>query len=127
MLSFEGMPVDLQRMGGCFKTARRVDPERMSPRSDRDTGELKLVEGKPVYSVPVLWVDDDSTDGNVYLYVFNRPENVINNDTIVQPVGEVRVVREWSMRDSNAIGRSFVCDSIAASPAVPRMMGGLDD
>lgn len=77
-----------------FDLMKALDPAEMEPKvANRETGELKLVDGKPVYRVNVTVSDreKDQILRDVSLSVRNKPSGKVNKAFDVKLAGTVLV------------------------------------
>lgn len=91
-----------------------LDPAEMEPVKDRDTDEVKLVDGKPVYRVPVR-AKDRTTKREIEMYVrvFNRPSAPVAESFDVPFTGEAIVAPFVDFRRNNSQAFSVTFGAIA--------------
>lgn len=82
---------------GGFQATRKItnDVLRQKMKFDaqgRVTAEPKLVDGRPVYSIPVQYIDDAGVDPSVHLSVFTPPAQEIPPLSQIIPTGSVLAV-----------------------------------
>lgn len=101
-------------VSGAFQTTRGIDPESIRQKMEYDamghvTTTPKLVDGRPVYQVPVQFIDEFGVDVNVSLSVFNPPTSPIPPLSRIQLVGSVHPV-PWVK--NGRIAWSITADSV---------------
>ena len=93
-----------------------VDGETLNPATTFGSDEQKLVDGKPVYSLPSIVV---RMGGEVLktasVKVFTKPGKL----SALQPVAltGALVITPWTTRDSGSIRLSIVADGVASPKA----------
>jgi hypothetical protein len=86
-----------------------IDPTTLEPAKAFQSEEVKLVDGKPVYRLPDLYVKDGDYKANISIKVFNRPAEKIAGLTYITLVGKVEIT-PFIMNDR--IAYSVVADSV---------------
>lgn len=93
-----------------------VDGEALTPAKSFGSDDPKLVDGKPVFSLPSIVV---RMGGEILktasVKVFNRPGRL----TALQPVAltGTLIITPWTSRDSGSVRLSIVADGIASPRA----------
>lgn len=99
MFTFSKLVLDAsileEQLGATYQTKRKLDPDKLVQKADKSTGEIRLVDGLPVYSVPVRYGDMDGDDDTMTIYVHNKPEDVIPYRSIVRLTGRIRI-SQWT-------------------------------
>lgn len=108
--------MDAAQANGLFEFAmlKDLDPAEMQPqKAGRDTEELKLVDGKPVYRVRVTASDRESDRemADVSLKVKSKPSAKIGRTFDLKLAGQV-VVTPY-VTSNNRQGYSIVADGLA--------------
>lgn len=99
---------------GAFQTTRGIDPATIRQKMAYDdqghvTTVPKLVDNRPVYQIPVQYIDEHGVDANVSLSVFTAPTSPIPPLSRIQLVGSVRTV-PWVR--NGRIAWSLTADSV---------------
>lgn len=107
--------MDAAQVAGLFEFAmlQDLDPAEMTPqKAGRDTEELKLVDGKPVYRIRVTAIDKESHRelSDVSLKVKAKPAGKIGRTFDLRLAGTV-VVTPY-VTSSNRLGFSIVADGL---------------
>lgn len=108
--------MDAAQAAGLFEFAllQDLDPAEMVPqKAGRDTEELKLVDGKPVYRVRVVATEKETKRelSDVSLKVKNKPSAKIGRTFDLKLAGQV-VVTPY-VTSTNRLGFSIVADGLA--------------
>lgn len=88
-----------------------IDPDALEPAKAYQSEEVKLVDNKPVYRLPDLYVKDGNYKAAISIKVFNRPVEKIPGLTYINLVGKVEIT-PFIM--NNRIAYSVVADSVEA-------------
>lgn len=88
-----------------------IDPSTLEPAKAYQSEETKLVDGKPIYRLPDLYVKDGEYKASISIKVFNKPSEKIPGLTYIQLVGAVEIT-PFIM--NNRIAYSVVADSVEA-------------
>lgn len=122
---------------GAFQTTRGIDPSTIRQKMQYDdqghvTNLPKLVDDRPVYQIPVQYIDEHGVDANVTLSVFNAPTTQIPPLSRIQLVGSVRTVPwvrngrvAWSLTADSV--RVMQLDTAPIAPAPSPFTTGEDD
>ena len=105
-----------EQVSGLFEFAmlQDLDPAALEPmKVSRESAELKLVDGKPVYRVRVTALDRESGRemDAVSLKVKNKPATKIGRTFDLKLAGQVTVTPY--VTSANRLGWSIVADAIA--------------
>ena len=88
-----------------------IDPSTLEPAKAYQSEEVKLVDNKPVYRLPDLYIKDGDYKANVSIKVFNKPVEEIAGLTYITLTGKVEIT-PFIM--NNHIAYSVVADSVEA-------------
>lgn len=108
--------MDAEQVSGLFEFAmlQDLDPAALEPQKvSRDSDELKLVDGKPVFRVRVTALDRESGRemDAVSLKVKNKPAAKIGRTFDLKLAGQVTVTPY--VTSANRLGWSIVADALA--------------
>lgn len=111
--------LDADDLTGAFQTTRKIDSSTIRQKvqydnQGRPTATPKLVDGRPVYGVPVQYVDDDGVDASVHLAVMTPPVQEIPALSRIRPVGAVLVVPYMDER-THRMAWSLTADSVCVT------------
>lgn len=111
---------------GAFQLTRLFDPMTARPKpaygdDGKPTGVAKLVGGREVFSLPLLFFDDNGIDTNVSVSVFNKPPTSLAPMTLVRLTGDVRMV-PWVR--NGRIAWSLTADGVEVVDTVPASLSG---
>lgn len=93
-------------------TLEDIDPSTLEPAKAYQSTETKLVDGKPVYRLPDLYVKDGNYKAAISIKVFDKPTEKIPGLTYINLVGKVDIT-PYIM--NNRIAYSVVADSVEIS------------
>ena len=88
-----------------------IDPSTLEPAKVFQSEETKLVNGRPVYRLPDLYVKDGDYKSSISIKVFNKPSEKIPGLTYIHLTGTVEIT-PFIM--NNHIAYSVVADSVEA-------------
>ena len=88
-----------------------IDPSTLEPAKVFQSEEVKLVDGKPVYRLPDLYVKDGQYKAAISIKVFDKPSETIPGLTYIHLTGTVEIT-PFIM--NNHIAYSVVADSVEA-------------
>lgn len=86
-----------------------IDPSTLEPAKVFQSEETKLVDGKPVYRLPDLYVKDGQYKASISIKVFNKPVEKIAGLTYINLTGTVEIT-PFIM--NNRIAYSVVADGV---------------
>lgn len=101
MFSLSSFALSATDIDGLFQTTRAFDPARSQPKKTYGTDDVALVDGRPVYTMPVQFIDETGVDPNVNVQVFDKPAQSIPALSRVSLTGALRVsawVRDGRVR-----------------------------
>lgn len=93
-------------------TLEDIDPSTLEPAKAYQSEETKLVDGRPVYRLPDLYVKDGNYKAAISIKIFNKPTEKIEGLTYINLVGKVEIT-PYIM--NNRIAYSVVADSVEVS------------
>lgn len=93
-------------------TLEDIDPDALEPAKAYQSEETKLVDGRPVYRLPDLYVKDGNYKAAISIKVFDKPTEKIPGLTYINLVGKVDII-PYIM--NNRIAYSVVADSVEIS------------
>lgn len=91
MFSLNSFALSAADVAGLFQTTRAFDPARSQPKKTYGTDDVALVDGRPVYTMPVQFIDETGVDPNVNVQVFEKPAQSIPALSRVSLTGSLRV------------------------------------
>ena len=91
MFSLNSFALSAADVAGLFQTTRAFDPARSQPKKAYGTDDVALVDGRPVYTMPVQFIDETGVDLNVNVQVFDKPPQSIPALSRVSLTGALRV------------------------------------
>lgn len=91
MFSLASFALSAADVAGLFQTTRAFDPARSQPKKTYGTDDVALVDGRPVYTMPVQFIDETGVDPNVNVQVFDKPAQPIPALSRVSLTGALRV------------------------------------
>ena len=91
MFSLASFTLSAADVAGLFQTTRAFDPARSQPKKAYGTDDVALVDGRPVYTMPVQFIDETGVDPNVNVQVFEKPAQSIPALSRVSLTGSLRV------------------------------------
>lgn len=91
MFSLNSFALSAADVAGLFQTTRAFDPARSQPKKAYGTDDVALVDGRPVYTMPVQFIDETGVDPNVNVQVFDKPAQSIPALSRVSLTGALRV------------------------------------
>lgn len=86
-----------------------IDPDALEPAKVFQSEETKLVDGKPVYRLPDLYVKDGQYKASISIKVFNKPSEKIPGLTYINLTGTVEIT-PFIM--NNRVAYSVVADGV---------------
>ena len=93
-------------------TLEDIDPSTLEPAKAYQSTETKLVDGKPVYRLPDLYVKDGQYKASISIKVFNKPTEKIAGLTYITLTGRVEIT-PYIM--NGHIAYSVVADGVEVS------------
>ena len=100
---------DSKSLGLKIAALEDIDPDALEPAKAYQSEETKLVDGKPVYRLPDLYVKDGQYKASISIKVFNKPSETIAGLTYLNLVGKVEIT-PFIM--NNRIAYSVVADGV---------------
>ena len=91
MFSLNSFALSAADVAGLFQTTCAFDPARSQPKKAYGTDDVALVDGRPVYTMPVQFIDETGVDPNVNVQVFDKPAQSIPALSRVSLTGALRV------------------------------------
>lgn len=86
-----------------------IDPAGLEPAKVYQSEDTKLVDGKPIYRLPDLYVKDGDYKAQISIKVFDKPSETIPGLTYINLVGKVEIT-PFIM--NNRIAYSVVADGV---------------
>lgn len=86
-----------------------IDPSTLEPAKAYQSEETKLVDGRPVYRLPDLYIKDGDYKANVSIKIFTKPTEKIPGLTYITLTGKVEIT-PYIM--NNRIAYSVVADGV---------------
>ena len=103
---------DAKELNLKIATLEDIDPDALEPAKAYQSEETKLVDGKPVYRLPDLYVKDGDYKASISIKVFTKPTEKIAGLTYINLVGKVEIT-PYIM--NNRIAYSVVADGVEVS------------
>jgi hypothetical protein len=100
---------DAKSLGLKIVALEDIDPAGLEPAKAFQSEEVKLVDGKPVYRLPDLYVKDGDYKASISIKVFSKPAEKIGGLTYIVLTGKVEIT-PFIM--NNRIAYSVVADSV---------------
>ncbi|MCI1642988.1 MAG: hypothetical protein LKI21_00305 [Bifidobacterium crudilactis] len=100
---------DAKSLGLKIAALEDIDPAALEPAKAYQSEEIKLVDGRPVYRLPDLYVKDGDYKASISIKVFNKPAEKIAGLTYIVLTGKVEIT-PFIM--NNRIAYSVVADSV---------------